>query len=83
MKLFNININEYFNMIPLWKSPIKLPLWSYPLELPVERIALTQVQTTRPQSAPNTEQWTPGASLSAYDNICDFSYFLHTTLSET
>ena len=31
MKLINININKYFHMIPLWKSPIKLPV-----ELPVE-----------------------------------------------
>ena len=30
MKLINININQYFHMIPLWKSPIKLPV-----ELPV------------------------------------------------
>ena len=30
MKLNNINMNKYFHMIPLWKSPIKLPLWSYP-----------------------------------------------------
>ena len=42
MKLINMNINQYFHMIPLWKPPIKLPLWSYPwsypltLELPVE-----------------------------------------------
>ena len=27
----NININKYFHMIPLWKSPIKLPM-----ELPVD-----------------------------------------------
>ena len=26
MKLMNININKYFHMIPLWKSPSKLPL---------------------------------------------------------
>ena len=31
LKLINININKYFHMIPLWKSPIKLPV-----ELPVE-----------------------------------------------
>ena len=31
MKLRNINMNKYFHMIPLWKSPIKLPL-----ELPVD-----------------------------------------------
>ena len=31
MKLIKININKYFHMIPLWKSPIKLPV-----ELPVE-----------------------------------------------
>ena len=31
MELINININKYFHMIPLWKSPIKLPV-----ELPVE-----------------------------------------------
>ena len=34
MKLMNIKINEYFHMISLWKSPIKLPVeatrWSYP-----------------------------------------------------
>ena len=50
MNLINININKYFHMIPLWKSPSKLQshdssrpsrhhwgyLWSYPLELPVE-----------------------------------------------
>ena len=32
MKLTNININKYFHMIPLWRSPIKLPV-----ELPVEQ----------------------------------------------
>ena len=32
MKLFNINENKYFHMIPLWKSPIKLLV-----ELPVEQ----------------------------------------------
>ena len=31
MKLFNISINKYFHMIPLWKSPVKQPL-----ELPVD-----------------------------------------------
>ena len=31
MKVINININKYFHMISLWKSPIKLPV-----ELPVE-----------------------------------------------
>ena len=25
MKLITINIHDYFHMIPLWKSPIKLP----------------------------------------------------------
>ena len=34
MKLINMKLNEYFHMIPLWKSPIKLPVeatrWSYP-----------------------------------------------------
>ena len=34
MKLINININKYFHMIPLWKSPIKLPV-ELPMELPV------------------------------------------------
>ena len=34
MKLINININKYFHMIPLWKSPIKLPV-ELPVELPV------------------------------------------------
>ena len=34
MKLINININKYFHMIPLWKSPIKLPM-ELPVELPV------------------------------------------------
>ena len=29
----NININKYFHMIPLWKSPIKLPV-ELPVELP-------------------------------------------------
>ena len=31
MNLNNIIINNYFHMIPLWKSPIQLPV-----ELPVE-----------------------------------------------
>ena len=26
MKLINIDMNKYFHMIPLWKSPIKLPV---------------------------------------------------------
>ena len=30
MNSININMNKYFHMIPLWKSPIKLPV-----ELPV------------------------------------------------
>ena len=30
MKVINIKTNQYFHMIPLWKSPIKLPV-----ELPV------------------------------------------------
>ena len=30
-----MNIHEYFHMIPLWKSPIKLPV-EPPVELPVE-----------------------------------------------
>ena len=34
MKLINININKYFHMIPLWKSPSKLPV-ELPVELPV------------------------------------------------
>ena len=45
MKLINININEYFHMIPLSKSPIELPVelavrwkqrhcWSYPWSYP-------------------------------------------------
>ena len=34
MKLINININKYFHMIPLWKSPTKLPV-ELPVELPV------------------------------------------------
>ena len=34
MRLININLNKYFHMIPLWKSPIKLPV-----ELPVEALA--------------------------------------------
>ena len=33
MKVVNINIHEYFHMIPLWKSPIKLPV-ELPVELP-------------------------------------------------
>ena len=36
MKLINININEYFHMIPLWKSPIKLPVEATRGKLPVE-----------------------------------------------
>ena len=35
----NININTYFHMIPLWRSPIKLPLWSYPWSCPPAAIA--------------------------------------------
>ena len=35
MKLINININNYFHMIPLWKSPTKLLLWSYPWSYPL------------------------------------------------
>ena len=34
MKLINKDINKYFHMIPLWKSPIKLPV-ELPVELPV------------------------------------------------
>ena len=34
-KLINMNINKYFHMIPLWKSPIKLPV-----ELPVGQCAM-------------------------------------------
>ena len=43
MTLINIHINKYFNMIPLWKSPIKLPV-----ELPVgaTRAATRQHPTT-------------------------------------
>ena len=43
MTLINTDINRYFHMIPLWKSPIKLPvdfhmipLWESPIKLPVE-----------------------------------------------
>ena len=36
MQLMNININRYFHMIPLWKSPIKLPV-ELPVDLPVVR----------------------------------------------
>ena len=34
MKFPNIDINKYFHMIPLWKSPSKLPLWSHPWSYP-------------------------------------------------
>ena len=37
MKLINIDINKYFHMIPLWKSPIKLPV-ELPVELPAAKI---------------------------------------------
>jgi len=51
MKLINMNINKYFHMIPLWKSPIKLPV-----ELPVELQAPTArsaASTYLPQPLPS------------------------------
>ena len=44
MKLINININKYFHMIPLWKSPIKLPV-----ELPVD--SNSRPSTAQPSTA--------------------------------
>ena len=36
MKFINTNINKYFHMITLWKSPSKLPV-ELPVELPATR----------------------------------------------
>ena len=51
MKLINININGYFHMIPLWKSPIKLPV-----ELPVELSSTALLTAESLQTIPRNRQ---------------------------
>ena len=69
MKLINININKYFHMIPLWKSPIKLPV-----ELPVANPLQMLNPLTRWQGDANEVSlgcWQPGLE-DAGLTICRF-----------
>ena len=68
MKLINMNINKYFHMIPLWKSPIKLPVelpMKLPVKLPVE-LPVEFVQTKDAVAAPRVYTNSTGSSTGSF-----------------
>ena len=52
MKVININVNKYFHLMPLWRSPLKLPL-----ELPVELGYRASIAAGSPKALEQSKQF--------------------------